>query len=207
LLVTPPTERASFVVLAKDIDNAKTRLTDDRALAAAITLEMAKRTVSTALDAACALSVFVVTSDSRVAQAAVGLGAVVVPEGRPLGINSAAALGRRRALRSNPDVPVSILVADLPQLRATELDAVIAEHAERRTPLYVEDHLGEGTTCLVHGPREQVGIAFGRDSARMHRRLGYSAALRPMSGLRLDLDTEEDLRAFGRDLAAAGPMT
>lgn len=202
-----PPEGASFVVLAKEVRSAKTRLTDDRSLAARVALELARRTVSAALDATCAGTVLVVTSDPQIADESIGLGAVVVPEGQPVGINSAAALGRRRALSSNPGAPVVILVADLPQLRSAELDSVVAEHAERRTPLYVEDHLGEGTTCLVHGPRDLVGLAFGSASARMHRKLGYAAALRPMAGLRRDLDTAEDLRAFERDHPQLVPTT
>ncbi|MDR7254202.1 2-phospho-L-lactate guanylyltransferase (CobY/MobA/RfbA family) [Nocardioides sp. BE266] len=90
---------------------------------------------------------------------------------------------------------MAILVADLPDLTLGDLDSVISEHADVGEPIFVADHLGSGTTCLVHGAR-RPGLAFGPDSARLHRRLGYVAALRPLRGLRLDLDTPDDLGAL-----------
>jgi 2-phospho-L-lactate guanylyltransferase len=188
-----PGAEVSVVVLAKDRSRAKTRLLRDRGLASEVAFELARRTMETALEARCARSVFVVTSDRAISREAASLGVAVVAEGRPVGVNGAAAMGRRRALVNHPDLPVAIMVADLPHLSAGELEAVAAEQAGHGLPLYVPDHLGVGTTCLIHGPDRRPGLAFGRNSAAMHHRLGYVAAQRPVRGLRFDLDTPEDL--------------
>lgn len=182
----------SFVVLAKDTTVAKSRLTRDRVVAARVALELADATITTALHCGAARAVFVVTSDPVIARHASTSGATVVPEGRPVGVNAAAALGRRRALATHRSSPVAILVADLPRLTIGDLESVVAEHVDVGGPVYVADHLGSGTTCLVHDAR-RPGLAFGPDSARLHRDLGYTAAQRPLSGLRLDLDTPEDI--------------
>lgn len=185
----------SIVVLAKDVRDAKTRMGLERESARELALCLAKRTIQTALDATSSGPVLVVTSDPAIGQCARGFGAVVVPEGRPVGMNLAAAMGREHALRASPLGPVAILVADLPRLQPQELDAVVDEFRTRRLPLYVADHHGEGTTLLIHGPHGRRGIAFGLNSAHMHSRLGYAPARSALPGLRIDLDTPEDLRA------------
>lgn len=185
----------SIVVLAKDVRDAKTRMGLERESANELALCLALRTIRTALEATASGPVLVVTSDPAIGECARGSGAVVVPEGRPVGINLAASMGREHALRASPRGPVAILVADLMRLRPQELDAVVEEFRARRLPLYVADHHGEGTTLLIHGPHSRPGIAFGLNSAHMHSRLGYAPARRPLRGLRIDLDTPEDLRA------------
>ncbi|WP_341869492.1 hypothetical protein [Nocardioides seonyuensis] len=112
-------------------------------------------------------------------------------------MNRAAAMGRRQALSVRPDESVAVMVADLPQLRGADVDSVLSEHLDRETPLYVADHHDSGTTMLVHGPYELPGIAFGHRSAAMHERLGYERSDRAERGMRVDLDTPEDLEAVG----------
>jgi 2-phospho-L-lactate guanylyltransferase len=183
----------SVVVLAKEASVAKTRLSADREVASRLALKLAERTVRTTMLAKRAAATFVVTSDPAIAQASVSVGASVVQEGRPRGINLAAALGRQAALAAHPRSPVMILVADLPQLRARDVDAVAAEAFARREALFVPDFVLEGTTCLVHFPDHPLGIAFGWRSAEMHFRLGYKPAAHAAQGIRRDLDTAEDL--------------
>ncbi|SEC21966.1 2-phospho-L-lactate guanylyltransferase [Nocardioides exalbidus] len=178
----------SVVVLAKDTSVAKTRLRDERSRTQRLALEMAVHTLGTAVEATRAGSVFVVTSDPELTSWAARNDVVVVGEGRPIGMNAAAALGSRRALATHPHLPVAVMVADLPELAASDLRLVVDEHLERRMPLVVADHHGDGTTCLVHGTRTRPGFGFGRGSAEAHRRLGYVAAQRPLRGLRRDLD-------------------
>jgi 2-phospho-L-lactate guanylyltransferase len=186
----------SVVVLAKDTSVAKTRLSSDREVASRLALKLAERTVRATMLARRAAATFVVTSDPAIAQASESIGASVVQEGRPRGINLAAALGQRAALAAHPRSPLMILVADLPQLRARDVDAVAAEAFARREALFVPDFVLEGTTCLVHFPDHQLGIAFGWRSAEMHLRLGYKPAAHAPSGIRRDLDTAEDLAAL-----------
>jgi 2-phospho-L-lactate guanylyltransferase len=183
----------AVVVLAKDTSVAKTRLSPNREHASRLALQLAERTVRTSMSATHAEATFVVTSDPTIAQVSEAIGAIVVDEGRPRGINFAAALGRREAVAAHPQSTVMILVADLPRLSVRDVDAVAAEAFARGEALFVPDHLMEGTTCLIHAPDRRLGIAFGRRSADMHLRLGYQPAANAPRGIRRDLDTPEDL--------------
>jgi 2-phospho-L-lactate guanylyltransferase len=185
--------RASVVVLAKDSRFAKTRLGLPSDEARRLAVRLAGSTVRAALAAETVGSVLVVTGDPGIAVDAVGAGAVVVTEPRPLGINRAADLGRRRALELRPHAPVAIIVADLPALRPSDVDAVVTEFLGHGRPLFVADAEGVGTTFLIHGPRRSLGYGFGRGSAAMHVRLGYQPARTSPYALCRDLDTPEDL--------------
>ena len=191
--MTAESQPVSYVVLAKEVREAKTRLGLDRDAAADVALELARRTVRAALAATSSGLVLVVTSDPTIALDATGLGAEVAWEGRPLGINRAAALGRDRVLAECPLGPIAILVADLPRLRPEELDRAAEEFRRRQRPVFVADHTGEGTTLLMHGPDSRPSIGFGRSSALMHTRLGYEPVRASVCGLRADLDTPQDL--------------
>jgi 2-phospho-L-lactate guanylyltransferase len=72
----------------------------------------------------------------------------------------------------------------------------VEEFHEQRAALFVADHHGSGTTLLIHGPNEPMGIGFGYESASMHCRLGYLQARRVGRGLRNDLDTRQDIAAM-----------
>lgn len=197
----------SVVVLAKELREAKTRLRFEPEETRRTALWLATSTVRSVLDANSVGNVLVVTSDKTIAKNSIGAGAMVVPEGSPLGMNRAAALGRRHALSAAPDATVAIIVADLPHLRPEDVDGVIAEFCQRRDPLFVADHHGVGTTFLIHDPDSWQGIAFGRGSAHMHGRMGYQAARRPLEGLRGDLDTPEDFHAMiARESRAPAPQ-
>jgi len=189
----PDDLRVSVVVLAKDTRAAKTRLQVPREDARRIALRLAASTVRAALAAETVGALFVVTGDAEVSRDAVGAGAHVVPEPRPLGMNGAAVLGRRRALDSRPHAPVGVIVADLPLLRPVDLDAAVCEFDARRTPLFLPDHEGTGTTFLIHGADDTPVISFGPDSAASHCGLGYRRAASGGAALRNDLDTAVDL--------------
>ncbi|WP_157559620.1 NTP transferase domain-containing protein [Nocardioides sp. Soil777] len=186
---------ASLIVLAKDAHTAKTRLGLPRNESRQLALRLAASTVRAGLASESVGAVFVVTSDPDISRDALLAGARVVAEPRPLGMVRAADLGRQRALGGRPDAPVAIIVADLPELRPADLDTVVREFLLTRSPLFVADHQGTGTTFLIHGPERCPGIGFGRNSAVMHERLGYRRAGASPLSLRRDLDTAEDLPA------------
>jgi 2-phospho-L-lactate guanylyltransferase len=194
--VTPGDAGVSLVVLAKDTRCAKTRLQLPREEARRLALGLAASTVRAGVAAGTVDAVLVVTSDPDIALDAREAGADVAAEPRPLGMNRAAALGRRRALEALPDSPVAVVVADLPELRPGDLDAVVREFLATRIPLFVPDHEGTGTTFLVHGPERCPGFGFGRHSSAMHHLLGYRRANAGPPSLRRDLDTAEDLAAL-----------
>jgi len=183
------------VVLAKDAQVAKTRLRLPRDAARELALRLAASTVRAALAAETVGTVLVVTGDVDIAQDAIRAGAEIAAEPRPLGMNGAAALGRRRALRARPEAPLAIIVADLPWLQPTDIDAAVDRFHTDSVPLFVADHEGTGTTFLIHGPEHWLGFGFGRSSAVMHQRLGYRRAEGVPWSLRCDLDTPEDLVA------------
>jgi 2-phospho-L-lactate guanylyltransferase len=185
--------RTSVVVLAKDSRFAKTRLGLPREEARRLAVHLAGSTVRAALAAEAVGTVLVVTGDPAIARDAVRRSAEVVAEPRPLGMNRAAELGRRRALELRPHAPVAIVVADLPALRPSDVDAVLTEFLRDGAPLFVADAEGVGTTFLVHGPDRPLGYGFGRGSAAMHHRLGYVPAGTSPYALCHDLDTPEDL--------------
>jgi 2-phospho-L-lactate guanylyltransferase len=186
----------SLVVLAKDSHAAKTRLQLPREEARRLALDLAASTVRAGLAAETVGTVLVVTSDPDIALDAREAGAEVVAEPSPLGMNRAAALGRRQALAAPPHTPVAVIVADLPELHPADLDVVVREFLSTGAPLYVPDHEGTGTTFLVHGPDQRPGFGFGRHSAAMHHRLGYRRARSGPPSLRRDLDTAEDLASL-----------
>lgn len=87
-----------------------------------------------------------------IARDAVGAGAAVVDEQRPVGMNRAAAMGRRQAFASRPDEPVGVIVADLPGVHPRDLDAVVHGFHVAGCPVFVPDHQGTGTTfCRPRG--------------------------------------------------------
>ncbi|MFL6090185.1 MAG: hypothetical protein ACJ71Z_08605 [Aeromicrobium sp.] len=197
-------QRPSVVVLAKNTIGAKTRLQLPRDQARQVALALATSTVRTVVSADSVGTVLVVTGDPDIARDALHAGAAVVAEPRPLGINLAAAKGRRQAFEVRPSAPVAVMVADLPYLLPSDIDGVVDEfHAIRRS-LFVADRLGDGTTFLIHGHDRRPGIRFGQSSASKHRRLGYQEAHTATPGLRSDLDNREDFeRLDGRIVLGA----
>ena len=197
--MTSAHRRATVVILAKDSRSAKTRLQLPRDGARQVALHLASATVRAALAAEHVGDVLVVTGDPGIALDALGAGADVLVEPRPLGMNRAAELGRRQALLRTPGSPLATMVADLPHVRPDDIDLVVLELRETGRPLFVADRLGSGTTLLIHGADDAPGFGFGPRSAVMHARLGYQESLAAPSGLRTDLDSREDLgRLAGR---------
>lgn len=198
----------SLVILAKDSQAAKTRLPVSRADARELALRLAAGTIRAGLDAATVGTVLVVTSDPDIAADALAVGAHVVSEVRPLGMNRAAALGRSAARAWRPEAPVAICVADLPDVGPADLNAAVDEFRTTGLPMFVPDREETGTTVVIHGDRQSPGFGFGRGSALMHERLGYRRAKRATLALRWDLDTAEDLKRhrhqFGGPRVAAG---
>lgn len=188
----------AVIVLAKHADEAKRRLGLSREAARRTAIDLADRTVRAVLAAGAVDSVSVVTRDRTIARNAVAAGADVVWEGgRSLGMDRAAELGRRRIMTTRPGIAVMVMVADLPHLQPTDIDAVIHEFLDRGEPLLVPDRCGEGSTALVGGADHDLGTAFEQCSAAKHLRLGYQLADCAPAGLRTDLDTQDDLARSG----------
>ncbi|HEY1104558.1 MAG TPA: 2-phospho-L-lactate guanylyltransferase, partial [Agromyces sp.] len=75
--------------------------------------------------------------------------------------------------RQDGDVPVAVLLGDLPSLRTSELE--FALDAAARHPLaFIADADGTGTTLATAGAGVPMRPAFGEQSASRHREAGFA---------------------------------
>jgi 2-phospho-L-lactate guanylyltransferase len=116
---------------------------------------------------------------------------IVFTQSRP-GLNAGLAEAADYAARRWPTDAIAALVADLPALRAEELDAALAA-AVAHPRSYVPDRQGTGTTLLTAVPGQPLRPAFGPGSAARHR--AGAVRLDAGPGLRCDVDSPADLRA------------
>lgn len=185
----------SIVVPVKRIAQAKTRLAPFAGdLRHQLALAFACDTIAAALAGQAVGAVIVVTDDPDAARAIAELGARVVPDVPNAGLNPAVEYGVAAARAHQAGHSVAALSADLPALRTDELDAALAV-ADRHPRSFVADAASEGTTLLTAGTGVLLRPAFGPHSARAHRASGaYEITAAGLESLRLDVDTEHDLR-------------
>lgn len=181
------------VVPVKALPSAKTRLAAWSAVEREqLALAFARDTVEAALAVDAIREVVVVTSDARVSAALRGPGVVLVDEPEPSGLNAAlvagAAIARHREISSG----VLALCADLPALRHGDLTEALAA-AEPYARAFVADASGEGTTLLSAGPGQALDPLFGPGSAARHGSSGARALPDPLTSLRRDVDSPDDL--------------
>jgi 2-phospho-L-lactate guanylyltransferase len=196
------------VVPVKTLARAKTRLAElPGRQRAELALAMAADAIDAVLEGAVA-GVVIVTSDSEVATtlaAEHGDRVLIVADEPDAGLNPAARLGIRAAANWKPGHGIAVLTADLPALRAGELDAVLAGLSSVEV-IAVADTEGTGTTMLASRIGSLLEPSFGVDSFARHVAAGArgvdSAA---GAGLRRDVDRLadlEDARVLG-----VGPRT
>ncbi len=136
--------------------------------------------------AACVEQVYVVTDEP-------GLdveGAVCLPDEGAGDLNATL---RRAFLRVRQLVPgraVAAMCADLPCLRAEDLDTALRPGGAR---WFVADASGTGTTLLAAAAGVHLDPCFGAGSADRHERSGASPVRVDLPTLRMDVDTEADL--------------
>src|SRR5262245_56792050 len=87
---------------------------------------------------------------------------------------------------------VAIVSADLPFLRADEVEEPIAATPERG--IAIARALDGGTNAVSMRPPGLVGTRFGESgSAALHAALGVTAVVVDLPGLAFDVDTPDDL--------------
>ena len=185
--------RFAVVLPVKPPAFAKSRLRgldDDvrRDLAIAFALDTAAACLSSGL----VEQVLVATDDAVLAARMSALGCSSVPDGTTTGLNAALRQAAAEARRRWPELEVAALLADVPALTASDLDAALATVAVGR-PAFVVDADGTGTT-LYTAPLDQFEPEFGPDSARAHALSGARAVSGELVTLRHDVDDFEALR-------------
>jgi 2-phospho-L-lactate guanylyltransferase len=146
-----------------------------------------------ALTAACAVPgarVFVVGDRTALTEVVAGLDVTVLPDEGEGQLNRALERAARRLDR--PDLGTAALLADLPCLRPDDLQAALADGSDRH---FVADAAGTGTTLLVAPAGEDLDPHFGAGSAAAHLASGARALTAPLTSLRQDVDTTDDLEA------------
>ncbi len=196
----------SLVVPVKLLARAKSRLA---ALAGpvrpALALAVAADTVRAALGCPRVRQVIVVTDDGLAGQELARLGAVVVGDEPDAGLNPALEHGAAAAMARAPHCGVGALSADLPALRAAELDRALRQ-AGHWPQAIVPDAAGLGTTLYTARPGVPFRPRFGPGSRGLHIAAGaHEISLDGLPGLRRDVDTAADLGEAA--LLGLGPAT
>ena len=160
---------------------------DRRALAAAFALD----TLAACLGATWVERVLVATDDAAFSIELAALGAVAIPDGVAMDLNGTLRQSAAEARRRWPDLVPVALTADLPALRAEDLDEALGE-VTPGGPAYVADAEGLGTT-LYTAPYDAFDPRFGPGSALAHDATGARAIISPLPRLRRDVDDLHDL--------------
>lgn len=186
------------LVPVKALGLAKSRLAhalgpDDRATLVLAMLEDTLRAVLATGE----IDVTVITADHDVAATSRRCGVRVLADPVATGaddpLNSALRAAADLVRREQPDTRLIALQADLPALRPGELSEALAVASETGFAI-VADHTGEGTAAWLHcSPGELSPLLFGPDSARRHIEAGAHPVTTAVPGLRLDVDTIDDL--------------
>lgn len=184
------------LVPAKAPGRAKTRLApvlnaDESAeLSAHMLLD-----VLDALEAATAVDhIAVLTDADSVAALARGRGHEVLHDPADSEINSALNAAARE-LAARGATTVLIIPGDIPTLRATDLDALLARHPGGLSLCpAIRDG---GTNVLIASPPDAIEFCFGADSAALHlaaaERAGITAARLCLPAFFRDIDVPDDL--------------
>jgi 2-phospho-L-lactate guanylyltransferase len=160
-----------------------------RELATAFALD----TVAACTAAAAVGAVLAVTDDAALADLLSELGSAAIPDGVAGDLNATLREAAAEAVRRWPSaVPVAVC-ADLPALRAAELDSALAQ-LRPGEPAFVADADGIGTT-LYTAAHDLFEPRFGQMSAQAHADAGARALTVDAPGLRRDVDDLDDLRA------------
>lgn len=200
--MTPP--QYAVVVPVKPPAHGKSRLTglpDDRrrSLAAAFALD----TVTACLAAARVSAVLVVTDDVSFSVELSALGCSAIPDGVTGDLNGTLRLAAAEVRRRRPDLVPVALCADLPALRAADLDDALGRAVPGEAS-FVADSDRVGTT-LYTAPHEWFDPRFGHESRTAHLDAGAVEIGGDLASLRRDVDDLDDLRAAR--LLGLGPHT
>lgn len=158
------------------------------ALATAFALD----TIDAALAADLVAQVMVVTDDVRFATIGREHGCAVLPDGVAGDLNGSLVQAAHEAARRWPQHGIAALCADLPALRAEDLDAALGQVPVDR-PAFVTDAMGSGTSLFVAPSVDLFTPAFGPGSHEAHSDAGALPLEGDLRSLRQDVDEAGDL--------------
>jgi len=164
-------------------------LADDarRELAAAFALD----TVAACLAASSIAQVLVATDDAAFSVGLARLGAQTIPDGVAMDLNGTLRQSAAEARRRWPDLVPVALTADLPSVRAADIDEALGTIAPGESA-YVADTQGLGTT-LYTAAHDHFDPHFGPGSALAHDGIGARPIGPALPRLRRDVDDLADL--------------
>lgn len=206
--------RTAAILPVKRFRGAKQRLSAD--VAAELRVELARAMVVDVLDALSRTpsidSVFVVSGEESLAQAAAERAAVMIADDLESGQSAAVTRGVEAARAAGVE-RVLCVPGDCPGIDAAELEELLrarvsTEDRSTGEVVVIPDRHGTGTNGLLLTPPGVIVPAFGEGSCERHLALARAAGVsvrvaRPPS-LLLDVDTGADLEAMRAHLAAAG---
>ena len=196
--------KVTALIPVKGFRNAKQRLSaflgsaEREALAEAMFRDVLRQTLR-----ACGLvETVVVTGDDKVAASAGSSGARVILENAETGETAAVDFARTN-LRDTGCEAVLIIPGDLPLIRSSDIESVLAQIPEGQIApfaLLVPSHDRLGTNALLLAPPDIIKLRFGYDSFRYHISQVSAQAL-PVryvesEHIALDIDEPKDLEKF-----------
>lgn len=188
------------LVAIKPLAWAKTRLrgaadggSGDPAAHARLVVAMARDTVAAAAAAALVRRAVAICSDELVRRVMALDGIETVADEPADGLNSALRYGEALLRIADPTTAVAAMPADLPALRADELDSALRDALATGDRAFCADQAGTGTTLLLAPPGHALAPRFGPCSAAAHGAGGARELFGRWPGLRCDVDTPTDL--------------
>ena len=193
--------RTRFIIPHRGLEAAKTRLApvltdDERAtLGATLLRHVLRAALATATPDD---DVMVISPSAGLAEIVGPLGATLVIQ-RGMGLNSGLEEARAAAAGARVDTLV-VLHGDLPNLRPSDIAALIAALPPGGGAAIAPDRSGTGTNALAQRPIDAIPFRFGAGSFAAHCDAAVEAGWRlnavNRSGLSFDLDTPADLRRW-----------
>lgn len=194
--MSAPTQLTVAVLPVKQLTAAKSRLAEglDGAARKALATAMVRDALTQIALASKVDLLVVATSDPLVTEFARDFH--VTSEAADVS-HSAAAGGAIRAALALGASRVVLLAGDCPLMTAEAIDELIVQCDEGQLGVaVVPDRDGRGTNALVLTPPTAIAPAFGPGSCARHLQLaadsGVSAAVVPIDGMALDIDTADD---------------
>ncbi len=190
------------VLPAKDFRNAKKRLSpaltpQERQSLFAVMLE---DVLEAAVNAPSLDGVMIVTRDPQAASLARKYNVEVNNEPTNDGQSAAVARAAYQLNRTRRD-GILTLPGDTPNLRSSEIEAIIARHPPAPAMSIVPSHDKLGSNCIALTPPDLIPFHFGHESFQPHLDEAAKRQIEPvvhldLPGIGLDIDTPADLVRF-----------